>query len=390
MAKGIGKEVSVGIVVTIALLIFVVGIMSVGEESRFFARKVKYNISFPDSSGLRKGSPVNLVGVQIGSVSDIFLPIDPEVSGINIEISVDKRYESRIREGTKASLKYLQILSGEKYIELSAGKPEKPTLPVGSTIPIEEEMKIFETGENIAENLNEITNTLRTILEPIEKGEGIFGEMLTNPDFGKEGLTKIKEAANSMSIILKKIESGKGLLGKLIFDEETATDIIEIKDAVKKINSILDNIDKREGALGDLLTEGGKGEQAIEELKEAAEKINRIAGKLESKTGLFGRLLNDEEYSESVANDLKNLMANLSSITEKIDQGEGTVGAFINDPEIYEDLKYVVSGVKNSRMAKWMIKRYKKKGEKEAMKQAEREAEEKAKEEKAEENSVTE
>lgn len=376
MTKGFAKEISVGIVVTIALLIFVVGIMSVGEESRFFAKKVYYHINFPDSTGLRKGSPVNLAGVQIGSVSEIFLPIDPELSGIDIEVAVDRNYQNRIREGMTAALEYLQILSGEKYIQLNPGKPTKPVLPPGSIIPVEEEMRFFETGANIAENLEEITSTLRTILEPIQKGEGIIGEMLTNPDFGKKGLVKIKEAADSMSTILNKVKSGEGLLGKLIFDEETANEIIEIRSSIAKINSILEKIEKKEGAIGDLLAEGGKGEQALEELKEAAVKINRIAGRLEGETGLFGKLLNDEEYSESIANDFRKLVNNLSSITEKIDKGEGTVGALINDPEIYQDMKYVVSGVKNSRMAKWMIKRYKKKGAKEAEKQAKDEAQE--------------
>ncbi len=370
MTKGLAKEISVGIVVTIALLIFVIGIMSVGEESRFFARKVYYHINFPDSTGLRKGSPVSLSGVQIGSVHEIFLPLDPELSGIDIEIAIDKAYQNRIREGTKASLKYLQILSGEKYIDLKPGRPEKPIIPQASSIPVEEEVKIFETGENIAENLNEITNTLRTILEPIQRGEGIIGELLTNPEFGKEGLAKIKKAADSMSVILNKVKRGEGLLGKLIFDEETANHIVEIKAAVQKMNSILDTIDKKEGAIGDLLAEGGKGEQAIQEFRDAAEKINRIAGKLDSQSGLFGKLLNDNEYSETIAKDFKNLVSNLASITEKIDQGEGTVGAFINDPEIYEDMKYVVSGVKKSRMARWMVNRYRKKGEKEAEKEA--------------------
>lgn len=379
MAKGIAKEISVGIVVALAVFIVVIGIMSVGEESRFFARKVHYHVNFPNSIGLSKGSPVSISGVQVGSVSKIFLPVDPELSGIDIEIALDKVYQERIREGTKASLKYLQILSGEKYVELNPGEPTMPVLQPGSFIHVEEEMKIFETGENIAENLNEITNTLRTILEPIQRGEGIVGELLTNPEFGKEGLAKIKDAADAMSSILNKVKRGEGLLGKLIFDKETANDIIEIKDAVKKINSILDRVDKGEGVIGDLLTEGGKGEQAIQEIRDAAVKMNRIASKLESQTGLFGRLLNDEEYSESIANDFKNLVSNLASITEKIDQGEGTVGAFINDPEIYEDVKNIVGGVKKSRIAKRIVKHYRKKGEKEAEKQAKEEAEKKAK-----------
>ncbi len=354
----------VGIVIILALVILVVAIMAVGEESKLFVRKVYYKVNFPNASGLRKGSPVNLSGVQIGTVHEIYLPIDPQYRGIDIQIAVDRVYASRIRQGTKASLKYLQILSGEKNIELSPGDSAKPVLAPGTIIPVEEEMKFLETGENIAENLSEITNTLRTMLEPIERGEGILGEMFRNPDFGKEGLAKIKSSAESLDAILKKIKSGEGLVGKLIFDEETSRDIIEIKEAVKKVNSILDKIDRKEGAIGELLAEGGKGEQAIAEFREAVGKLNRVAGRLDSAKGLLGRLLNDEEYSESVASDFKKLIASLSSIAEKIDGGDGTIGALVNDPTVYEDLKSVVRGVKESRLARRAIKHYKEKGEK--------------------------
>ncbi|MEW5806999.1 MAG: MlaD family protein [Acidobacteriota bacterium] len=364
MTKRLTKELSVGIIITLALLIFAIGIMAVGEESKFFARKVYYLVNFPNTNGLSKGSPVSLSGVQVGTVDEINLPIDPQFKGIDIKIAVDKVYESRIREETRASLKFLQILSGEKYIELTPGDPVKPALPPGSKIPVEEEMRFIETGENIAENLNEITNTLRKMLEPIDRGEGILGEVFTNPEFGKEGLANLKSAIDSTNAILAKVKSGEGLIGKLIYDEETAKDIVEIKNAINKVNSLLEKVDRREGAIGDLLTEGGKGEQTLEELKEAAAKINRIAERLDSKTGLIGKLLNDEEYSENVAADFRKLVAHLASITEKIDKGEGTVGALINDPTVYEDLRNVVQGVKSSKIAGGLIRHYKKKGEK--------------------------
>ena len=373
MAKGLTKEMSVGIVVVLALLIFAIAVITIGEESKFFARKIYYKVIFPNSSGLRKGSPVNLSGVQIGTVSDIYLPVNPQHRGIDITMAIDKVYANRIRQGTKASLKYLQILSGEKFIELTPGDSAKPVIPPDSVIPVEEEMKIFETGENIAENMNEITTTLRTILEPVGRGEGILGQMLKDPEFGKEGLAKIKDAAASLDTILARIKKGEGLIGKLIFDEQTARDIIEIKDSVKKINSILDKVDRGEGAMGALIEEGGKGEQAIDEFKNAVARLNKVIARLESNTGFFGRLLNDEEYSEGVANDFRKLIAYLSSIAEKIDSGEGTVGALINDPTVYEDLRSIVHGIDDSKFAKGMVKHYKKKGEKESEKEKQKE-----------------
>ena len=65
------KEISVGIVVSIGIVIFAVTIMAISKESRLFVAKVRYWTVFDNTSGLTLGSPVRLIGVQIGTVEKI-------------------------------------------------------------------------------------------------------------------------------------------------------------------------------------------------------------------------------------------------------------------------------------------------------------------------------
>src|SRR5207249_11648274 len=123
------KEISVGAFVSIGLILFAVGVMAISKEQRLFARKAKYWTSFDNTSGLAEGSPVRLVGVQIGTVAEIEFPENIRESKIKVVFSVDRAYAKRIREGTQALLKSLTYLSQDKYIELTPGDPDRPLLP---------------------------------------------------------------------------------------------------------------------------------------------------------------------------------------------------------------------------------------------------------------------
>ncbi|HEU5181786.1 MAG TPA: MCE family protein, partial [Candidatus Polarisedimenticolia bacterium] len=115
------REASVGLVIFTAGLILMLGILAVGKESRLFARKVEYWTSFPNVSGLAEGSPVKLVGVQVGTVSEVAFPSSLNDREIRVSLQVDRAYAGRIREGTQAQLKSLSYVSQERYIELTPG-----------------------------------------------------------------------------------------------------------------------------------------------------------------------------------------------------------------------------------------------------------------------------
>ncbi|HET8947730.1 MAG TPA: MlaD family protein, partial [Candidatus Polarisedimenticolia bacterium] len=76
MARRWAKELSVGAVVSVGLIVFAVAVLAITEESRLFYPKVHYWTRFDNTSGLARGSPVRLVGVQIGTVDEIVFPTD--------------------------------------------------------------------------------------------------------------------------------------------------------------------------------------------------------------------------------------------------------------------------------------------------------------------------
>ena len=110
MARRPARDLTVGVVVSLAIIVMAVAVMTVGDESQIFAAKTRYHVVYPSADGLRVGSPVRMAGVLVGSVQEITLPTDPEAEGIDVVLGINSDYVERIRENSISSLRYLQLL----------------------------------------------------------------------------------------------------------------------------------------------------------------------------------------------------------------------------------------------------------------------------------------
>lgn len=369
MARRPARDLTVGVVVSLAIIVVAVAVMTVGDESQIFATKTRYHVVFPSADGLRIGSPVRMAGVLVGSVQEITLPTDPEAEGIDVVLGINSDYVERIRENSISSLRYLQLLSGEKFVDVTPGDPSFPPVAEAESIPTRAQAELLEQGADIAEKVDVLTASLQEILGPLERGEGLLGRMIHDPDFGTRAVESLTESFRDLEVITEQIRSGEGFVGRLLFDDEFAARLDDLGASMKLLSSTLESLGNREGAVGAMLEEGGAGEQAIEEIRDAAASLKRTSMKLESEEGLIGKL-SDPEYAERVTADLEGLLRNLREITDKINRGEGTVGALINSRTVYEGMEEIVAGVNDSGFARWLMRRYQKKGIKAEEKQA--------------------
>jgi phospholipid/cholesterol/gamma-HCH transport system substrate-binding protein len=362
MAKRRARDLTVGVLFALALTILALTIMAVGGEARLFVQKSYYSVVFPTTEGLRAGSPVKMAGVEVGTVAGIQLSTSPEQPGIDVTVGVDRAYAGRVREDSQAALRILQLLSGEKFVEIIPGSPESPALPEGAVIEPVQETALLEQAAITAENLNEITISLKKVLGALERGEGLMGQMITDPEFGQKGLKALRGSLENLEALTGDILEGKGFVGRMLYDADFADKVDSLSVALENLARLLSGLDVEKGGVGALLEDDGAGEQAIEDLRAASASLRAVTAKLESDEGLFGRLLNDHEYSEGLARDLRRIVGNVAEITEKINEGEGTLGAFVNDRTVHDGLEDVVAGLNDSKFARWLLKHYRKRG----------------------------
>jgi phospholipid/cholesterol/gamma-HCH transport system substrate-binding protein len=380
MARRRGSDLTVGAVFALGLLIVALAVMAVGGDSHLFSKLAVYRVTFPTVTGLVQGSPVKMSGVQIGTVRSISLATDPGSSGIEVAVGIDAAYAGRVREDSRAALRILQMLSGEKFVEISPGSPEQPELPQGEVIQNVQDPELLAQAAAAAENLTDITISLRTILASIESGETLVGQMFTDPEFGRKGLDDLGKTVDNLRRLSDDLVAGRGFVGRLLYDQDFAAKVDDLGRMVERMGDLLESVDVEQGALGALLEEGGPGEQAVVDLREAAASLKQLSGCLASEDGLMSRLFCDGEGSARMAEDLRATVANLAEISGKINRGEGTLGALINDRTVYDGMEAVIAGTNDSKFARWLLRHYQKKGI-----QAAEQAEDQAEQEQADE-----
>src|SRR5262245_1698498 len=170
-------QLKVGLLVLAALVVFMATIFSLGQQEHLWERKVEYEIHFARAGGLLVGAGVSLAGVPVGSVASMRFPEDPSVSYIQVGIKVGGDVAVRVRENSVASIRTLGLL-GDRYIELTAGTPDAPTLAPGSVInaidPVDYEAVLGQSGD-IVTNVVEVTASLKTVLSPSSTGRVCSG-----------------------------------------------------------------------------------------------------------------------------------------------------------------------------------------------------------------------
>ncbi len=358
------REFKVGLLIVAALVVFGVGIFLIGESNNLFTRKARYFVRFETVSGLTPGNPVQLNGVNVGTVDRIDLPEAADERMLTVHISVDGRYADRVREDSEARIKTLGLL-GDKYVQLSSGSPEAPAIPRGGEISAGEATDVDEliaSGENAVDNFVAISVSLREILGRMERGEGILGQLTADTEAGNVARDRLVGILDSMQQLAEKLESGEGSLGRLLHDDTLA---VRLEATVGRVEGLLDALDSGDGALPALIHDAGTRERldrTLTHLGDAAGHLSELTAGLEEGESLLAKLVNDEAYGARVAADLENLIDKLSRIADRLDSGDGTAAQLINDPEVYLAVQDILVGINESKLLRWLIRNRQKKG----------------------------
>ncbi|RYZ99285.1 MAG: MCE family protein, partial [Sphingobacteriaceae bacterium] len=65
------KAVLVGIFIALGLVIFVVGVLTLGSSQKAFVKSIHIRSRFSDVAGLKKGGNVWFSGVKVGTIKEI-------------------------------------------------------------------------------------------------------------------------------------------------------------------------------------------------------------------------------------------------------------------------------------------------------------------------------
>ena len=103
-----------------------------------FANAHKLKVMYNFAGGIEVGSPVRVMGIKVGRVTDIlFRPEATDAKGeevkLQVNINVDKKAWSSIRKDSRFFINLAGVI-GEKFIEISPGSTESEELKPGQQV----------------------------------------------------------------------------------------------------------------------------------------------------------------------------------------------------------------------------------------------------------------
>ena len=361
----------VGLTVLGALIVLAGFILAIGDQSFLFRASNTYRIMFPNAAGLAEDNPVQLNGVTVGKVDRILLSERPESELLEVRISVERRYASRLRRDSLARIKTLGLL-GDKYVEITSGSPGALLLNPGEEIPAAlptDVDDLIASGADVVDYVVSTAQSLSTILTRMERGEGLLGELVAEREDKRITDTVIR-TLESVERLTKQVEAGEGVLGRLLTDEDMGDQLASSLDSIDETLTLLREGDGLAPALlhdAELKT---RFESTMADTEVAAADLRAIAADLRGADGLLPRLLNDEELGESLTTEVEQLLERLNSTLEQVSEGDGTAAKLINDPAIYEALDDLVVGINESKLLRWLVRNRQKAGIKKRYKEA--------------------
>ncbi len=327
MAQTVYSRIRVGAVIAIGLGLLAFAIFSIGHGTRFLRRAQFIEAHFHRINGLVAGAPVTLAGVRIGAVDTIRFPEDPRADYVVVRMWILESAARRVHTDSLAQIATMGML-GDKFVELTPGSPETPPLEPGAVIasrdPIDYEALLQgkTTGDLIA-NVIAISESMRSILDQIDKGHGILRELIQGSEDKQNQLT------------LGSIQKTLSSLNKLSTDME----------------QMIARLNKGKGLAGALLSEKTNGEKFLGSIQNAAvslqttsQRLDHLLARLDASKGMIPELMENKQYAEQVLPNLRASSADLHDILRKINTSQGTLGMMVNDPTLYVELKQLFSG----------------------------------------------
>ena len=288
-------HVRTGFFTLVVLVALAVMVGSLTREGGLFSERYTLYADFNNIEGLNINAPVHLAGNNVGRVRAIYFREPEAPHDLRVEMDVKASVASRIRGNSLASIRTIGLL-GDKYVEITTGSGSARELADGDAVETIEPVNY----DALAERGGELLDNLVRLSASADRIVGSFEEAM--------GTESIASTLGSLQRLVAEVEHGEGLAHALIYDADGSASVVELN-------------------------------LAMVEFRSALVRVNEIL----------------KQGSAPTLSALSESAVRLGSILEKIDSGQGTLGGLVNDPTLYEDIKLLMGGARDSALLRTLI-----------------------------------
>lgn len=218
----------VGSFVLAAIILFVAFVLAIGSKSRVFEHRYTLRGAFRSVEGLMVGAPVRLAGFTVGRVAGIGFARDPQDKRMVVELSLDRRYQERVREDSVATISTIGLV-GDKYVEVAVGTPDRKEL---------EPQAFLSTLDppdyaTMVQNAGQIVTSVNKLAAAMSEGHGLLHALAYDPK-GEKILGDLAQAAADVRQVTGTLARGEGSLGALLNDATLYEDLSNLVQGTQR------------------------------------------------------------------------------------------------------------------------------------------------------------
>jgi len=292
--KGGNQTLWVGVFLILGMICILAALFILTDAAIFRGRYV-VSTSVPDAGGIRRGDPVQMLGVNIGRVQRF--KIDPK--GVEIRLELQGEYD--IPADSTVLLKSSGLLGG-MIAEIVPGKSAQE-LKGGASLPGKTEEQMMDSVSKIAGEAEAVLVRVQSVLSD-ENIESI-GSTTRNLDAGsaqmRKLLTDVNVAVNDQRRELRTLSAS--LQRSAEGFEKIATGP-EVERTLKQIDAATARMDT-----------------VMASLQKTSATVETVMGRLERGEGTAGKLMRDEELYRNMNAAMLNMnqaTVNINKLSEEV------------------------------------------------------------------------
>jgi phospholipid/cholesterol/gamma-HCH transport system substrate-binding protein len=299
----ISKEVRIGLLVTVAVVLFFIGFYFL-KGANLFSNTYSYYCVYPDVDGLQNSANVQVNGLNVGHVTHMNL-----IEGQRIKVEININRTIQLPEGTVATLTSSDLL-GAKVIQLVPGNGPGVVQPNG-TIPSRADASLTDKlGEELTPRLRELKNTIVLLDSALR---GVNGLLSTDNQRAISGaIQSIKATSDNLSQMSKTLSAETGDLTAIVRNTNSFTaNLAKSNDTIQHILSNASNV-SRQMANAPI-------QRTLTDLQKTTDQLQGIVNKVNNGQGSLGMLINNKD----LYNNLNGSVTSLRNLTEDLKANPG-------------------------------------------------------------------
>jgi phospholipid/cholesterol/gamma-HCH transport system substrate-binding protein len=269
------RAIIVGIFIALGIVIFVLGIFTLGSNQKTFGGGIQISAVFDDVAGLKKGGAVWFSGVKVGTINSIKFK---GVSQVDVRMTVDKSLQSYIHRNAGVRISSDGLI-GNKIIVIDGGSPQAPPVQDGDVLQAEKLLSTDDITKTLQQNnLNilAITTDFKKVSHQLAEGKGMVGALMGDTVLAMKFRTIVQNLNNTTAATTRMAMELDKFGAKLNSKGTLADNLLTDTSTYKKLRASVDNLQKTTASAAAMV-----------------ENLNKATDKLNGKDNVVGVLLDD-------------------------------------------------------------------------------------------------